>query len=41
MEIHKHMPKNEYVQIDDEQSVFDIMDRMRQPLKRILNLMGF
>lgn len=30
MDIHKHMPKNEYVQIDDEQSVFDIMDRMRQ-----------
>ena len=30
MKIHKHMPENEYVQIDDEQAVFDIMDRMRQ-----------
>ena len=30
MKIHKHMPENEYVQIDDEQSVFDIMDRLRQ-----------
>ena len=30
MKIHKHMPENEYVQIDDEQAVFDIMDRLRQ-----------
>ena len=30
MKIHKHMPENEYVQIDDEQSVFETMDRMRQ-----------
>lgn len=30
MRIHKHMPQNEYVQIDDEQSVFDTMDQMRK-----------
>ena len=30
MKIHKHMPENEYVQIDDEQSIFEIMNRLRQ-----------
>ena len=30
MKIHEHMPQNKYVQIDDEQSIFDTMDRMRK-----------